>query len=77
MGTGRRKNKEQSIESKFRNPVNEAEVAQKVRSLFFLIRIARRQKRIWGKCELYLPETGKWQKIDLQNVGNLVAKRLR
>ena len=77
VGTGRRENKEQSIESKFRNPVNEAEVPQKVRSLFFLIRVARRQKKIWGKCELYLPETGKWQKVNLQNVGSCVAERLR
>ncbi len=77
VGTGRRENKEQSIESKFRNPVNEAEVPQRVRSLFFLIRVARRQKRIWGKCELYRPEIGKWEKVNLQNVGSCVAERLR
>jgi len=77
VGTGRRENKEQSIKLKFRNPVNEAEVPQKVRSLFFLIRVARRQKKIWGKCEMYLPETGKWQKVNLQNIGSCVAERLR
>ncbi|WAC07805.1 MAG: hypothetical protein OS130_00970 [Thermodesulfobacteriota bacterium] len=77
VGTGRRENKEQSIESKFRNPVNKAKVPQKVRSLFFLIRVARRQKKIWGKCEMYLPETGKWQKVNLQNVCSCVAERLR
>jgi len=77
VGTGKRENKEQSIEAKFRNPVSAAEVPQKVRSLFFLIRVARRRRRIWGKCELYLPETGKWQKVNLKNVGSCVAERLR
>ena len=76
-GTGRRENKERSLELRFRNPVNEADVPPNVRSLFFLIRVARRQKRIWGKCEMYLTETGKWQKINLQNVGDFVEGRLR
>jgi hypothetical protein len=76
VGTGRRENKERSLESKFRKPVNEVEVPPKVRSVFFLIRVARRQKRIWGKCEMYLHETGEWQKINLQNVFSCVSDYL-
>jgi hypothetical protein len=76
VGTGRRENKERSLELKFRNPVNKAEIPQNVRSLFFLIRVARRQKRIWGKCEMYLPDKEEWQKINLQNVFNCVSDYL-
>lgn len=76
VGTGRRERKEQSIRSKFRIPVREAEIPQNVRSLFFLIRIARRQKRIRGKCELFQPKTEKWQKINLQSVMQHVKELL-
>jgi len=76
VGTRRRENKEQSIELKFRSPVNMVEVSQNVKCLFFLIRIARRQKKIWGKCEIYIPKTGKWQKVNLLDVESCVTELL-
>ena len=75
-GTKSRDGREQRIRRIFRHPVRSAQVPPNVVALFFLLRIARSHKKILGKCELFVPETGKWQKVNLQRVRGAVLDRL-
>jgi len=75
-GTRRRKATEQRLRKIFRLPVRSTQVPPNVVALFFLLRVARSHKKILGKCELFIPESGKWQKVNLQRVRGKVLDRL-
>jgi len=75
-GTNRRVETEKKIRRIFARPVRSAQIPPNVVALFFLLRVARSHKKILGKCELFNPDTGKWQKINLQRVRGKVVDRL-
>jgi len=76
-GTPTRAKTEQRLEDAFRLPVVNARSHDKVRSLCFLLRIARSSRTIHGKCELFHPESGAWRKVNLGRVREAVLETLR
>ncbi|MBE3073374.1 MAG: hypothetical protein IMZ75_00270 [Actinobacteria bacterium] len=54
------------------NPVPIAEYVRKI-----LLRIARSNQKIHGKCALSDPETGTWRKVNLERVREAVLETLR
>ena len=67
-GTRSREKTERKLEAIFRGPVTAASAPHNVRVLCFLLRLARTHRKIYGKCELYLPRERRWKKVNLQNV---------
>lgn len=75
-GTRSRQATERKLEAIFRNPVNSAVAPDKVRVLCFLLRLARTHRKIYVKCELFLPQELKWKKVNLQEVKHQVLALL-
>ena len=75
-GTKRREGTEDRIKEIFKNPVHLTKPPSNVVALFFLLRLAHTHKKIFGKCELFLHETGTWEKVNLQSVRSKVLDRL-
>jgi hypothetical protein len=75
-GTRSRENTEGKLETIFRRPVSAASAPDKVRILCFLLRLARTHRKIYGKCELYLPLERMWKKVNLQNIKHQVLDLL-
>ena len=75
-GTKRRADTEEKLRRIFKRPVRSAQIPDNVVALFFLLRLAHSHKKIVGKCELFVPKTGNWEKVNLQRVRGEVLKRL-
>jgi hypothetical protein len=72
--TASREATEMKIKAIFRQPVSFAAAPDKVRVLCFLLRLARTHRKVYGKCEMFLPKEHRWKKINLQEVrGQVMA----
>jgi hypothetical protein len=72
VGTKSRGETEAKIERILRKPFESHDVPPNVKVLCFLLRLARRHKKIFGKCEIYDPEAKRWEKVNLRSVRNRV-----
>lgn len=77
-GTRSREGTERRLSKTFRDPVLSAHVLipPTVIALFLLLRLARSRRRIRGKCEIFTPKTGKWEKLNLRQVRGKVLGHL-
>lgn len=67
-GTARRTRTEEKLDRIFRGPAVDAAPPSHVDYLCFLLRLARSNKTIRGKCELLVPGSGTWRKVNLKRV---------
>lgn len=67
-GTPLRAKTEEKLERIFRRHACAAEPPSHVKSLCFVLRLARSSKTIRGKCELLVPDTGIWRRVNLKRV---------
>lgn len=76
IGTKSRGETEAKIERILRKPFESHDVPPNVKVLCFLLRMARRHKKIFGKCELFDPRSKEWKKVNLREVKKQVLKIL-
>jgi len=77
-GSRGRASTEAKIDRIFRKHVEKfykSDIPSHVKSLFFILKIARIQGNIWGRCELFNPNGAKWMKVNTKSVGS-VSKAL-
>jgi hypothetical protein len=67
-GTRSRARTEVKLQRAFKLPVSAAVPPKHVSYLCFLVRISRSGKTIRGKCEMQIPGTTKWRKVNLTSV---------
>jgi len=70
VGTKTRDKTEAKIKRILQIPFESHEVKPegrgKIKVLCFILRLSRRHKKIWGKCEAFDPKNKEWKKINLQ-----------
>lgn len=52
-------------------------IPKHVKSLFFILKIARAKRKIWSRCELYNPNDAIWMKVNTKSVGAVSKALLR
>lgn len=67
-GTAWRARTEEKLHRIFKGPISEALPPDYVSYLCFVIRIAHKGKTIRGKCEMLVPCTGIWRRVNLSRV---------
>jgi hypothetical protein len=77
VGTKSRKETEGKIERILRKPFESHDMPANVKVLCFLLRLARRRKKIFGKCEVYDLRTKGWRKVNLRRTEEEILKLLR
>lgn len=68
MGTKSRVKTEDKIKRVLRKPFESHDVPPNVKVLCFLLRLKRRYRKIFGKCELFDLRSKEWKKVNLREV---------
>lgn len=75
-GTKLRARADERIEKRFKAHAEKAKPPPNVRALFFVVRVARKEKRVRGRCHMYDPLLRKWLPVNTRDVESRVAQIL-